>query len=145
MKAALLRYGITVAIILATVLLSVFYYSSELYTGPRNARLPELPRGDEIFSLLWMAFLIVGLKYLIYDGTTLKFRRKLSSRAADVVFYAGYGLALAIDVYAVFISSAPLADAGFAVLATIMYSPVVMIAALIALSVMSARHSSARQ
>ncbi|CAH0187154.1 MULTISPECIES: hypothetical protein [unclassified Arthrobacter] len=48
--------------------------------------------------------------------------------AIRLCFYAGYAVALMIDVASIFSSSEPAADSGFAILAAVFQTPLVLIA-----------------
>lgn len=89
-----------------------------------GSRLRQAPTEDAAWSPT-----IVGLKYLAYDVAVTAFTKDYRTPALLLCFIAGYAAAFAIDVACLFAASRPIADAGLAVLGTIMQSPMVLLAA----------------
>lgn len=136
MRAIFLRYGLVIVLALAAVVTGIAYHGSGLYTGPNNVDAPSWPRGTEIFTLLMVAGLLVGLKYPIYETVASVLRKRYDTRSMTGLFYAFYAAALVIDLHSLFVSTRPVADSGFAVFAVILFSPPVLILGLIVLGLM---------
>jgi hypothetical protein len=141
MKPALLRYAAVVLLVVITIPLSMAYYASSLYQGGANVPL-STGNDIELLPLLLIPTLLIGLKYLIYDAIAGAMLRRYPSRTSTRIFYAGYLIAVLVDLASVFASNRPIADAGFAIFAAILYSPVVLGLALIVLSVITLKQKS---
>jgi hypothetical protein len=126
---AALRYCAAVVVISATDLVARWFYSSGVYQNSSNLPLRDFPQDVDFFFVLTFAATLIGLKYLIYDLSVRAFTRRYRSPAILVWVYAGYLAALSLDMAAVFFSSTPVADAGFAILAAVFQSPLVLLAA----------------
>ena len=128
-RGAALRYCAAVVVISATDLVARWFYSSGVYQDSSNLPLRNFPQDVDFFFVLTFAATLIGLKYLIYDLSVRALTRHYRSPAILVWVYAGYLAALSLDMAAVFFSSTPVADAGFAILAVILQSPLVLLAA----------------
>lgn len=103
------------------------YFSSELYSGQKTEDV-TFP----FFTVLAIIFLIVLLKLFIYDLLASTLLKKKPSSKGTIIFYSGYVLALAIDIYAIFMSFQPI-YMNLSIFAAILYSPVILIASLVIL------------
>lgn len=128
-RGAVLRYCAAVILVIGAQLAGFWSHSSGAYQGQSNVPLSRFPEDVDFFFVLSFAPTIVGLKYLVYEFAVRAFTGTTGNLATRVCFYAGYAVALAIDMTSVFAASKPIADAGLAVLGAVMQSPVVLIAA----------------
>lgn len=124
-----LRYGVVSFLLIAVQLFSLWFHSAGVYQGKSNVPLSDFPEDVDVFFVLTFAPTIVGLKYLAYDVAVRAFTKDYRTPALLLCFIAGYAAAFAIDVACLFAASRPIADAGLAVLGTIMQSPMVLLAA----------------
>ncbi|MHA7262231.1 hypothetical protein ACX80W_03390 [Arthrobacter sp. TMN-37] len=122
-----LRYCAVLVLAAAAHLAGLWFHSSGVYHGPANVPLTQFPEDADFGFVLTFAASIIGLKYVVYELIARTFSRNFESRAARACFYAGYVVALMIDLASLFSSSEPIADAGFALLAAVLCSPVVLI------------------
>ncbi|WP_258805086.1 hypothetical protein [Pseudarthrobacter sp. NS4] len=125
----LLRYAVVSVLLIAAQLVSLWFHSAGVYQGKANVPLREFPGDVDVFFVLTFAPTIVGLKYLVYDVAVRAFTKDYRTPALLLCFVAGYAAALAFDVACLFAASKPVADAGFAILGTIMQSPLILLAA----------------
>ncbi|TDK27972.1 hypothetical protein E2F48_02370 [Arthrobacter crusticola] len=116
-------------VILAAVahLAGFWFHSAGVYEGPANVQIRKFPEDVDFLFVGTFAASIIGLKYVVYEFTARAFGRSRGSRATRVCFYTGYVIALAIDMASLFLSSEPVADAGFALLGAVLKSPLVLI------------------
>jgi hypothetical protein len=142
MKKALLRYVAVVVLAIATSLLSILYYQSSLYGGG-NIEPAKLPVGKDIINMLLFASLFIGAKYLIYDGLVQFFTRRGRTKNTTIIFYLAYAVALYMDLWAIFASFTPISDAGFAVLASIIYTPPILIVSLVVIGILASKTKQA--
>lgn len=89
----------------------------------------------EMISLSGIIIIIIVVfgKFFLYDIVGRSLLGKVSSIGAKVWFYTLYALGLAIDLTAVFMSSRPVVDAGFASIGMIVHTPIVLIVGLVGL------------
>jgi hypothetical protein len=128
-RGRMLRYCAAVALVIGAQLAGFWFHSSGVYPGRSNVPLRQFPQDVDLFFVLTFAPTIIGLKYLVYEFAVRAFTGKSGTRATGICFYAGYAIALAIDMMSIFSASKPIADAGLAVLGTVTMSPLVLIAA----------------
>jgi hypothetical protein len=122
---------IATAVCIAIAYLAPLYYRSDLYTGVRTVTNP-----DNDVNILAVAFILgicVFLKYLLYDWLGRKLLKRSPSiyLKAKAMFWSVYSLALAIDILAIFSSSKPAVDSGFAIFGLILYSPPLLLVGLL--------------
>jgi hypothetical protein len=128
-RGEVLRYCAAVILLIRAQLAGFWSHSSGVYQGQSNVPLSRFPEDLDFFFVLTFAPTIIGFKYLVYEFAVRAFTGTTRSLAPRVCFYAGYAIALAIDMMSVFSASKPIADAGLAVLGAVMQSPLVLIAA----------------
>ncbi len=137
LRSVALRYGAVVVLAAATQLAGLWFYSAGVYGGRSNIALRRFPE-DVDFIFVWtFAASIIGLKYVVYEFTAKPCTRTRDTPATRIWFYAAYAIALVIDLASLFLSSRPIADAGFAMLGAVLYSPPVLIAAAFAIAAMA--------
>ena len=123
-----LRYGVASVVLIATQLGSLWFHSAGVYQGKANVPLSKFPEDVDVFFVLTFAPTIIGLKYLLYDVAVRAFTKTYKPLGLYLCFFAGYVGALAFDVMCLFSSAKPIADAGLAILSTILQSPLILIA-----------------
>lgn len=135
---AIVRYCVTSILLIGVQLSSLWFHSAGVYQGGANVPLIEFPEDVDVFFLLTFAPTIVGLKYLLYDFAVRAFTQTYMPLALRLCFFAGYAGALLFDMMCLISSSKPIADAGLAILGTILQSPLILIASggVIALAVL---------
>lgn len=129
MGAVALRYGAVVILAAATHLAGLWFHSSGIYQGPANVPLSQFPENVDFAFALTFAATMIGIKYVVYQLAVRAFTGSYKSPAIGLCFYAGFAAALVIDMVSIFSSSKPIADAGFAILAAVFQTPLVLIAA----------------
>lgn len=98
-----------------------YYWDSGLYQG--RIETEKSSGGNDILSIFLVAGLVFFMKYFLYELVSRRYARTL---ATTVVFYGAYVVAICIDAMSIFLSFSPLAAAGFAILAAIVISPVLL-------------------
>jgi hypothetical protein len=122
------RYCMVSILLIAVQLASLWFHSAGVYQGGANVPLNEFPEDVDVFYILTFAPTIVGLKYLLYDFAVRALTQNYRTPALRFFFFAGYAGALMFDMMCLFSSSKPVADAGLAILGTIIQSPLILIA-----------------
>ena len=123
-----LRYGAVSVLLVVVQFFSLWFHSAGVYQGKANVPLSDFPEDVDVFFVLTFVPTIVGLKYLAYDAAVRAFTKDYRPPALLLCFIAGYAAAFAIDAACLFAASRPIADAGLAVLGTIMQSPIALLA-----------------
>lgn len=137
MKYSFIRYITVVLIFFLCWLLVPIFYKSGFYDGPTSAPY-EIHFDMSYFMLaLVMASLFIGLKYLIYDFIAHFLIRKRNVVIYLVILYAGYILAILLDLLYVFASLKPATDSGLAIIGSLFYTPQVLLIFLIIIAVIS--------
>lgn len=108
------------------------FYSSGLYDGPVTETEPQV----SISGLLIPVLVLVVLKLAIYDLIGLNLQKKSATTFSKSIFYGGYGIALAIDLFSIFMALKPI-YMNLALFGTILYSLPVLILAILMLVVRS--------
>lgn len=129
-----LRYCAVVILMTATQLAGLWFHSSGVCQGSANVPLSEFPEDVDFVFVLTFAATMIGLKYLVYELAVRAFTGNSRTPAIRLWFNAGYAAALVIDMASVFSSSKPIADAGFAILAAVFQTPLVLIASAAAIA-----------
>ncbi|WP_455833551.1 hypothetical protein [Pseudarthrobacter siccitolerans] len=124
-----LRYGVVSVLLITVQLVTMWFYSSEVYRGQANVPLRAFPGDVDFFFVLTFAPTIVGLKYLAYDVAVRAFTKDYRKRSLILCFVAGYAAALAYDVACLVAVSKPVADSGFAIFGVLMHSPLILLGA----------------
>lgn len=118
------------ALVLATSagIIGELYFSSGYYSGPKT----DLGTGFNFLDLLITVLLLVVVKLLIYDLIGSTILKRIKSPLGIRVFYAGYILALLIDVAMVYLSFRPI-YMNLSIFGTIVYSPAILFITIIIL------------
>lgn len=122
-----LRYALVVVLAASTQLASLWFHSSGVYRGPANNPLRQFPGDVDFFFIITFAATVIAPKYVLYELAVRAFIGTYKSRAIRLIFYAGYTAALGLDMAAIFSAAKPTADAGFAILAAVFQTPMVLI------------------
>lgn len=123
-----LRYCAVVILMAATQLAGFWFHSAGVYQGGANVPLSEFPEDVDFVFVLTFAATVFGLKYLVYELAVRAFTGNHRTPAIRLCFYAGYATALMIDMVSIFSASKPISDSGFAILAAVFQTPLVLIA-----------------
>jgi hypothetical protein len=134
-----LRYGAVVILAATTHLAGFWFHSAGIHQGPANISLRKFPGDVDFVFVGTFAGSIIGLKYVVYEFTAKVCTRNRKTPATRLCFWAGYGIALVIDLASLFLSSEPIADAGFALLAAVLHSPLALIASACAITAIAYR------
>lgn len=136
----ILPFIISIAVYATLFVASWYYWDSGWYTeAPRTARTAMNIDAKSVAIGVSIIGVFVGLKFFIYEMIAQSIFPRSSRRMyANICFYGIYLLAAANDIVAAFLSAQPVVDGGFAALAIIFYSPVILFAGLIILSIMHA-------
>ena len=124
-----LRYGLLSALLIGIHLGTLWFFSEGVYQGQSNVPLITFPQDVDVFFVLTFTPTLIGLKYLVYDSAVRAMTKSYRPPALVVVFAAGYAVALAMDIAGLVASLRPIADSGFAILAAIFQTPLVLLAA----------------
>jgi hypothetical protein len=145
MKKVLLRYLVVVCLFMAALLLCTFYYRA-LYTGPVSTSLPKYPEdASQWFWFLFAASVLFGLKYFLYELLVLVVARfRQMTEVTTMLFYVGYAIALAGDLFLLYASMAPQVDAGFVLLGIIFWTPPALLVAAVVVALASKRKVASR-
>ncbi|MNX55833.1 hypothetical protein D3C86_866080 [compost metagenome] len=118
------------ALVLATTagIVGGVYFSSSYYGGPKT----DLGTGFNLLDLLVTVSLLVVVKLLIYDLIGSTILKRIKSPLGIRVFYAGYILALLIDMAMVYMSFRSI-YMNLSIFGTIVYSPAILFITIIIL------------
>lgn len=77
---------------------------------------------------------VVAIKFLIYEGVTEVVKKVFREPVTQPWFWIGYALCLLLDVFFVNATIQDEADSGFAYFGTILFTPWVLVAALVVMA-----------
>lgn len=130
MRQILIRTLATYLIALAIGALAYLFFESSLYTGPRTA----VEAQTSLINFLIVLFVLVAIKFAIYDSIASAILKRYRTSFLKISFYGGYVVALAIDLFSIFMAFQPI-YMNLALYGTIAYSPPILLLALILLTI----------
>lgn len=125
-KSLIVSPAIAVALVAVTPLARWYYWDSGLSTIIPNVHRPTSGFGDEPLVAIVMFIVVYWLPFLVYDLIGRKVSSKLHGAWPRRWFVVIYALGVLLDAFLVFESAEPIADAGFAGLGMIFYTPVLL-------------------